>query len=107
MHMTSGAIGANDADILVSLREGHRPSADSLRALRKRLANDYPGTIFYALPADIVSQILNFGISAPMDIQIEGNDAAACHDIAANMLTQLRQVSGLTDLRIQQPQDYP
>jgi CzcA family heavy metal efflux pump len=107
MHMTSGAIGANDADILVSLREGHRPSADYLRALRKRLAKEYPGTIFYALPADIVSQILNFGIPAPMDIQIEGNDVAACHEIATNMLTQLRQVSGLTDLRVQQPQDYP
>jgi len=107
MHMTSGAIGANDADILVSLREGHRPSADYLRLLRKRLAKEYPGTIFYALPADIVSQILNFGIPAPMDIQIESNDVAACHEIATNMVTKLRQVSGLTDVRIQQPQDYP
>ena len=107
MHMTSGAIGANDADILVSLRQGHGPTANYLRALRTRLAKDYPGTIFYALPADIVSQILNFGIPAPIDIQIEGNDVAANHAIATKMLTQLREVSGLTDLRVQQPQDVP
>ena len=107
MHLTSGAIGTNDADILISLREGHRPTADHLRELRKRLARDYPGTTFYALPADIVTQILNFGIPAPLDIQIEGSDVAESHALATKMLKQMRQIPGLTDLRVQQPLDYP
>jgi len=107
MHMTSGAIGTNDADILVSLKEEHRPTADYVRILRKKLPQEYPGTIFYMLPADIVTQILNFGIPAPMDIQIEGSDVVASHEIATKMLDKLRLVSGLTDLRVQQPLDYP
>ena len=79
MHMTSGALGPNDADILVSLNAGHHPTADYQRRLRERLAREFPGVIFYFLPADIVTQILNFGIPAPMDIQIEGKDVAASH----------------------------
>jgi len=107
MHITSGTIGSNDADILVSLRENHRPSADYVRTLRKRLAHDFPGTTFYALPADMVTQILNFGIPAPMDIQIEGGDVTVSHAIATKMMAELRSIPGLTDLRIQQPMDYP
>ena len=107
MHMTSGTIGSNDADILISLHHDHHPSADYLRVLRKRLAHDYPGATFYALPADIVTQILNFGIPAPMDIQIEGADVVKNHEIAANLIGELRKVPGLSDLRIQQPMDYP
>ncbi|HEY3902125.1 MAG TPA: efflux RND transporter permease subunit [Chthoniobacter sp.] len=107
MHMTSGAIGANDADILVSLREGHRPTPDYVRSLRKRLNQDYPATTFYFLPADIVTQILNFGIPAPMDIQIEGKDVKVSHGIATKMMGELRLIPGLVDLRVQQPLDYP
>ena len=109
MHMTSGTIGLNDADILISLHQGHHPTANYLRTLRERLAQDYPGATFYALPADIVTQILNFGIPAPMDIQIEGSDGdiRANHDIATRMLAELRKVPGLTDLRVQQPMDFP
>lgn len=107
MHMTSGTIGSSDADILVSLHHDHRPTADYLRILRKRLAHDYPGTTFYALPADIVTQILNFGTPAPMDIQIEGADVVKNHEIATNLVSELRKVPGLVDLRIQQPMDYP
>ncbi len=107
MHITSGTIGSNDADILVSLNEDHHPTADYVRRLRKRLPQDYPNATFYALPADIVTQILNFGIPAPMDIQIEGADVKSNHDIAAKMMTELRSIPGLTDLRIQQPMDYP
>ncbi|MEP6670086.1 MAG: efflux RND transporter permease subunit [Chthoniobacter sp.] len=109
MHMTSGAMGSNDADILISLRHDHHPTADYLRTLRQRLAQDYPGTTFYALPADIVTQILNFGIPAPMDIQIEGSDGdiPANHEIATKMLAELRKIPGLTDLRVQQPMDFP
>jgi multidrug efflux pump subunit AcrB len=107
MHMTSGTIGSNDADILVSLNHDHHPTADYVRTLRKRLTHEFPGTTFYALPADIVTQILNFGIPAPMDIQIEGNDVQISHEIATKMLADLRLVPGLVDLRVQQPMDYP
>jgi multidrug efflux pump subunit AcrB len=107
MHLTSGAIGSNDADILVSLHPEHHPTPDYVRSLRKRLNQEYPGTTFYFLPADIVTQILNFGIPAPMDIQIEGNDVRTSHAIATKMMEDLRMVPGLVDLRVQQPQDYP
>ncbi|HZU10136.1 MAG TPA: efflux RND transporter permease subunit [Pseudacidobacterium sp.] len=107
MHMTSGTIGANDADIMVTLREDHHPTANYIRRLRQDLPAQFPGTSFYLLPADIVTQILNFGLPAPMDIQIEGNNIEASHEIANKLLIQLRQVPGLTDLRIQQPFDYP
>lgn len=107
MHMTSGTIGANDADILVTLKEDHHPTANYVRELRKELPKEFPGSTFYFLPADIVTQILNFGLPAPMDVQIESNDVAASHDIADKLLTEMRQVPGLTDLRIQQPLDYP
>jgi multidrug efflux pump subunit AcrB len=107
MHMTSGALGPNDADILVSLNEGHHPTADYQRRLRERLAREFPGVIFYFLPADIVTQILNFGIPAPMDIQIEGKDVNASHAIGVKLLEELRHVPGLVDLRLQQPLDFP
>ena len=74
MHATSGLIGAGDADILVSLNENHHPTANYMRELRKQLPAQFPGTTFYFLPADIVTQILNFGLPAPIDIQIEGAD---------------------------------
>jgi multidrug efflux pump subunit AcrB len=107
MQMTSGAVGASDADIMVSLREDHHPTANYVRALRKRLVREYPKAMFYFLPADMVTQILNFGIPAQIDVQLEGSDVFASHNIADNILTQLRRVPGLTDLRVQQPLDYP
>ncbi len=107
MHSTSGVLGANDADVLVSLRRNHRPTAQYVRALRQELPREFPGTTFYFLPADIVTQILNFGLHAPIDIQVEGNNVQANHEIAENILTELHQVLGLTDLHIQQPLDYP
>ncbi len=107
MHATSGMIGAGDADIFVSLKKEHGPTADYVRTLRAGLANEFPGTSFYFLPADIVSQILNFGIPAPLDIQIEGNDIAASRKAAGEIMNDLRKVPGLVDLRIQQPADYP
>ena len=106
-HATSGLIGAGDADIMVSLKEKHRPTADYVRALRRTLPRDFPGITFYFLPADMVTQVLNFGLPAPIDIQIDGNDIEGNRQVAEKMLAQLRQVPGLTDLRIQQPFDYP
>ncbi|MHB1023225.1 MAG: efflux RND transporter permease subunit [Acidobacteriaceae bacterium] len=107
MHSTNGTIGAADADIMVSLKANHHPTADYIRQLRIDLPREFPGSTFYFLPADITTQILNFGLPAPIDIQFEGNNALASHDLAVRMLAQLRQVPGLTDLRIQQPFDYP
>jgi multidrug efflux pump subunit AcrB len=107
MHSTSGVLGANDVDILVSLREKHHPTADYVRTLRQGLADEFPGVTFYFLPADIVTQILNFGLPSPIDVQIEGNNVELSHRIAEKMMPDMRSVAGLTDLHIQQPLDYP
>jgi multidrug efflux pump subunit AcrB len=107
MHLTSGIVGAEDGDILVSLNEDHHPTANYVRQLRKELPREFPGTEFYFLPADITTQILNFGLPAPIDIQLQSNDVVAGTQQATAMLDELRQVPGLTDLRIQQPMDYP
>jgi multidrug efflux pump subunit AcrB len=107
MYSTSGVIGASDADVLVSLNAKHHPTADYVRTLRTILPRQFPGTTFYFLPADMVTQILNFGLPAPVDVQIEGQNQAMNHELATRVLGELRQVPGLTDLRIQQPLDYP
>src|SRR5437667_6166140 len=107
MHSTSGLIGAADADILVSLKENHRPTAEYVRELRKKLASEFPGNTFYFLPADIVTQILNFGLPAPIDIQIEGADVQGNRQIADKILSEIRHVPGIADPRIQQNFDYP
>ena len=107
MYSTSGVIGASDADVLVSLNAKHHPTADYVRTLRTILPRQFPGTTFYFLPADMVTQILNFGLPAPVDVQIEGQDQASNHELATRVLGELRHVPGLTDLRIQQPLDYP
>ena len=106
-HLTNGSLGAGDGDILVSLKTDHGPTANYVRALRRNLPRIFPAATFYTLPADITTQILNFGLPAPIDIQIEGNDANASKAQADKLLAQLRDVPGLTDLRIQQPFDYP
>ncbi len=106
-HATSGLVGAGDADILVSLKEDHHPTADYVRTLRKKLPREFPGTLIYFLPSDIVTQILNFGLPSPIDIQIDGADIAGNRVVANKILADLRTVPGLVDLRIQQPNDYP
>jgi len=107
MHSASGVIGAADADILVSLKADHRPTADYVRALRQKLPGEFPGVTFYFLPADIVTQIINFGLPAPIDIQVEGADIQGNRRVADKMLNELRQVRGLVDLRVNQRFDYP
>jgi len=106
-HATSGLFGAGDADILVSLKEDHTPTADFVRTLREQLPREFPGTTFYFLPSDIVTQILNFGLPAPIDVQIEGTDDVGNRAVASKMIEQLRQIPGLVDIRLQQPNDYP
>ena len=107
IYSRSGFIGAADADILVTLRKGHRPTEDHVRALRRRLPEEFPGVTFYFVPADIVTQILNFGLPAPIDVQIEGSNLEGNRQVANKMMAELRQVPGLTDLRVQQTFDSP
>jgi CzcA family heavy metal efflux pump len=106
-HLTNGTIGASDGDILVSLDEHHSPTTNYVRELRAKLPRMFPEDTFYMLPADITTQVLNFGEPAPIDIQIEGNDIGPSKEQADKILAQLRQVPGLVDLRIQQPFNYP
>jgi len=107
IYSISGVIGTGDADILVSLKPDHHPTADYVRSLRKSLPVEFAGTTFYLLPADITSQILNFGLPAPIDVQIEGDDLGKNRQVADRMLSELGQVPGIVDLRLQQAFDYP
>ena len=105
-YSNSGVVGPSDADVLVSLKEDHAPTADYIRRLRAVLPREFPGTSFAFLPADIVSQILNFGVPAPIDIQIVGASPKN-RDVANRLLESLRRVPGLVDLRIQQVFNQP
>ena len=106
-YSTSAPIGPADADIQVQLSPKHRPTEEYVDELRDVLARNYPGTIFYVLPVDIVTQILNFGLSAPIDIQIVGPNLQANRALAEKMLDEVRYVPGAADARIQQPFNYP
>jgi len=106
-YSNSAPIGSADADILISLHENHRPTADYVRTLRRELPKQFPGVTFAFLPADIVGQIINFGLPAPIDIQIVGNNMAANRATAQQMMEKLRRIPGLVDLRIQQAFDQP
>ena len=103
----TGTIGSQDGDIQIKLSEGHRPTADLVRLLREELPQRFPGVTFSFLPADIISQILNFGAPAPIDLQIRGPDVVANFAYAQKLLAALRQIPGLVDARIQQSLDSP
>ena len=106
-YSNSAPTSAADADILVSLKEGHAPTADYVRRLRAELPAQFPGVKFAFLPADIVTQILNFGSPAPIDIQLRGFDVADNNALAQKLLGNLRHVPGIADAHIQQDLDYP
>jgi len=106
-YSNSGQIGTADGDILVTLNEKHRPTNEYIRALRSNLPKQFPGTTFYFLPADIVTQILNFGLPAPIDLQIAGNDVQSSRTFADRILPQLQRVPGAVDLHIHQVFDGP
>ena len=106
-YSTSAPIGPADADIQVQLTQDHHPTAAYVETLRKELNRQYPGVTFYVLPVDIVTQILNFGLSAPIDIQIVGPDLYGNRAVAERMLDEVRYVPGAVDARIQQPFNYP
>jgi len=100
-------IGAMDAEILIALKAGHRPTARYMRALRAALPPDFPGSSFYFQPADIVSQVLNFGVSAPVDVQIEGANLRRSYEVARRLRDAIRTVPGAVDVHVAQVLDYP
>lgn len=106
-YSNSMPVGTMDADIMVELKEGHKPTADYVRQLRAKLPQEFPGIAFYFLPADIISQILNFGQPAPIDVQISGPNREANRQFAANLLRQLQTIPGAVDLRVHQLFDQP
>lgn len=103
----SGTIGTFDADMLVTLHEGETSSAELTKALRERLPRDFPGVTFSFLPADMVSQILNFGSPAALNVQIAGRDAAGNRACANQLLSRIRHVAGIADARIQEQANAP
>jgi len=106
-YSNSAPVGPADADVLVSLSATHHATEEYVHDLRLDLPKQFPGVTFSFLPADIVSQILNFGLPAPIDLQIVGNNKEANHRFADALIEKLRYVDGIADLRIQQPFDQP
>jgi multidrug efflux pump subunit AcrB len=106
-YQNTGTIGPEDGDALISLKEDHGPTATFIKELRRILPEKFPGTTFSFLPADIVSQILNFGLPAPIDVQVIGNNQKANYSYATDLLKRIRTVPGIADLRIQQVFNYP
>ncbi|MDR2221080.1 MAG: efflux RND transporter permease subunit [Methylobacillus sp.] len=103
----TGVIGSQDGDISIALKQDHKPTADYVNLLRTQLPRQFPGTTFSFPPADIVSQILNFGSPAPIDIQIRGGKIDAGFEYANQLLERIRQVPGVADARIQQARTVP
>jgi multidrug efflux pump subunit AcrB len=107
IYNNTGTIGESDGDIQISLNPGHAPTGDYVSRLREELPRRFPGMSFSFLPADIVSQILNFGAPAPIDLQIRGNDLGADYAYANKLLAQVRQITGVADARLQQSAGLP
>ena len=103
----SGTIGPEDADILISLKADHHPTEGYVETLRELLPRKFPGVKFAFLPADIITQILNFGLPAPIDLQVVGPNQEANNAYAQELLKRIRAVPGIADLRIQQEFDHP
>ncbi|MDR3741656.1 MAG: efflux RND transporter permease subunit [Terracidiphilus sp.] len=106
-YSTSAPVGTADADIQVQLSEHHKSTDEYVSQLRDTLAREYPGVMFYVLPVDIVTQILNFGLAAPIDVQLVGPRLYENRALAEKMLNEVRYVPGAADARIQQPFDLP
>jgi multidrug efflux pump subunit AcrB len=106
-YSNSAPVGPGDADIQVSLAEKHHPTDDYVARLRDELPRRFPGTEFYTLPVDMVTQILNFGLPAPIDIQIVGPNQQGNLEFAQSLLNRIKYVPGTADMRIQQPFDNP
>jgi multidrug efflux pump subunit AcrB len=103
----SAPVGPSDADIQVQLAPKHHPTDAYVERIREVLAADYPGVTFYTVPVDIVTQILDFGLAAPIDLQIVGPDLYGNRALAERMLNEVRYIPGIDDSRVQQPFNYP
>ena len=103
----SDNVSSGDAEILIQLRPGHRPSADYIRAMRAAVAGGFPGALFYFQTADIVSQVLNFGLAAPIDLQIRDTDFTRSYALAQRLLQAVQKIPGVADAHIAQILDYP
>jgi multidrug efflux pump subunit AcrB len=103
----SDNVSGSDAEILISLKGEHRPTVEYMKRIRKQLADDFPGSAMYFQSPDITTQVLNFGLSAPLDIQIEYPDLQKAHDYALKISNQIKQVPGAVDVNIKQVLDYP
>ncbi|HKE47330.1 MAG TPA: efflux RND transporter permease subunit, partial [Rhodanobacteraceae bacterium] len=103
----TGLVGEQDGDIQIALKEGHAPTADYVKKLREELPKRFPGVTFSFPPADIVSQILNFGSPAPVDIQIRGANLDAGFEYANLVLPKIKAIPGVADARIQQSRRAP
>ena len=107
VYNNTGTIGPQDGDILISLNEGHHPTDEYVTKLRENLVRQFPGTTFSFLPADIISQILNFGAPAPIDVQVMGPNGEANMLYAQKLLRDINKIPGIADARIQQADNYP
>ncbi len=107
VYSNSGTIGPQDGDIMITLKEGHAPTDRAIATLRRELPRQFPGTTFAFLPADITSQILNFGTPAPIDVQVTARDAKAARNFAEKLRAAIAPIPGIADTRIQQPQGEP
>ncbi|HEY0198575.1 MAG TPA: efflux RND transporter permease subunit [Rhodanobacter sp.] len=103
----TGIIGEPDGDIQIALNEGHRPTAEYVREMREKLPREFPGVTFSFPPADIVSQILNFGSPAPIALQIRGTHLPANFKYASSLLRDIKRIPGVADARIQESQANP
>jgi multidrug efflux pump subunit AcrB len=101
------SIGEQDADILIQLASKHRPTAVYMRAIRATLKHDFPGVESYFEPADITNQVLSFGLSAPIDVQVSGPKLGADYAVASQLAYAMQQIPGIADLRIAEPINYP
>ena len=99
--------GSQDADVLVALKPKHAPTERYMERIRRELPDEFPGSTMYFQPADIVSQVLNFGLSAPIDVQIDGPDVEASYAVARELMTKIRAIPGASDVRIPQVLAYP
>ncbi|QJR14929.1 efflux RND transporter permease subunit [Usitatibacter palustris] len=106
-YSNSGTIGTLDGEILMSLRKGHRPTEEFVTELRRELPKRFPGIEFFFQPADIVTQILNFGLPAAIDIQFSGNNMQKNAELAAELTRKIREVPGAVDAHVHQRLDYP
>lgn len=106
-YANNGTFGTADAEVLISLKKGHRPTEEYIKQMRVELPEAFPGTAFFFQPADIVSQILNFGLPSPIDVQILGRDIPKNFAVASKLQEKFRKIPGMADVHIQQALDQP